>query len=378
MHKPTLQIVPYGPEHVAAVVAFNRRLREGSIERFQLPEAMPIAHPLQGKLNQTSQEQFLVLENGSAVRGGYTLNCGIALVEGQLRAYGFLQLPLSEGIINPSYNLIGLAILKDALRRSELLFGLGMGGFEHPLPRMFKILGAEVRGVPFFFRVCRARKFLRQSVALRASPARRWLADVAAATFTGEIGLRALNLFTSRGAPSSRQYEFELVPRFEGWCDRIWDETAAQYSFICLRDAETLNYLYGRNLHLPVSRLRVSLGGESVGWAVVIAADLREHNHFPFLRLGTIVDCLATPGKEDLVIAAATRFLEQQKVDLIVSNQMHAAWGAGMTRCGFLRYQTNFLFAAPRPLYGLLRASDEAMARVHLNRGDGDGPYNLF
>jgi hypothetical protein len=136
--------------------------------------------------------------------------------------------------------------------------------------------------------------------------------------------------------------------------------------------------LYGRNLHLPVSRLRVSLGGESFGWAVVIAADLREHNHFPFLRLGTIVDCLATPGKEDLVIAAATRFLEQQKVDLIVSNQMHAAWGAGMTRCGFLRYQTNFLFAAPRPLYGLLRASDEAMARVHLNRGDGDGPYNLF
>src|SRR3954468_6459561 len=149
--KSTMQIVPYAPEHVPAVVAFNQRLKAGGDDRFHLQETPPNGDSLHNKFNQISQEQYLVVEDGATVRGGYTLNRGIAMVEGSPRQYGFLQIPLSEGIVDPAYKSVGTRLLMDAHKKSEFLFALGMGGVEQPLPRLLKALGAEVRDVPFFF-----------------------------------------------------------------------------------------------------------------------------------------------------------------------------------------------------------------------------------
>jgi hypothetical protein len=70
------------------------------------------------------------------------------------------------------------------------------------------------------------------------------------------------------------------------------------------------------------------------------------------------------------------RCLRDRGVDLIVSNQMSAAWVQGLEHNGFRRGPSNFLFGASKPLLRLLQ-SDSQLADSHLNRGDGDGPINL-
>ena len=77
------------------------------------------------------------------------------------------------------------------------------------------------------------------------------------------------------------------------------------------------------------------------------------------------------------VVCAATRYLRAQNVDLIVSNQSHAAWGVGFRRAGFFRGPSNFIFAVSRDLADLLDRKGVRNDALHVNRGDGDGPINL-
>src|ERR1700691_4353932 len=118
------------PDHVPLVKALNERLRAGGVTH-QLS-----ANPDEGEVSRGAWEgvvlQNYVAADGDFVRGGYTLIWQNALVGGQIRRLAFLQIPLSEGIIERKYASLGLLLLKDAMRRAPLLFGLGMGGFALP------------------------------------------------------------------------------------------------------------------------------------------------------------------------------------------------------------------------------------------------------
>jgi hypothetical protein len=104
---------------------------------------------------------------------------------------------------------------------------------------------------------------------------------------------------------------------------------------------------------------------------------MRDNKHFGNLRVGSIVDCLALAEQASGVVRAATRALEVRGVDLIVSNQSHAAWRAALQSAGFLRVPSNFRFAASPELAKLLDPLPTTMAHIHLNWGDGDGPVPL-
>jgi hypothetical protein len=64
-------------------------------------------------------------------------------------------------------------------------------------------------------------------------------------------------------------------------------------------------------------------------------------------------------------------------VDLIVSNQSHAAWCAALRRAGFLQGPSNFLFSASKELAKLLDPLPANIAHIHFTRGDGDGSVSL-
>jgi hypothetical protein len=65
-------------------------------------------------------------------------------------------------------------------------------------------------------------------------------------------------------------------------------------------------------------------------------------------------------------------------MDLIVSNQSHGLWGRALSRSGFWSAQSNFIFAAGKPLAALLQPFAETQARFHFTRADGDGlPRNF-
>ncbi len=372
-----LRIERFTGDHIPAVRAFNQRLREGGMELHRSPESPDCQLPLRGNHNEQWAEKFVAVD-GEYVHGSYTLIHNRFRLGGEIHDVPFLQLPLSEGAVNPKYGSVGLALLQDVFHRAPLVYGLGMGGMDRPLPRLLKILGAQLRPVPFYFRVCRAGRFLRRMPPLRRSPLRRLAADIAAFSLLGALGVGLVNAWNARRMPRASSVQAETVQRFEAWCDEIWFSASGNYSFAAVRDAQTLNYLYGDSAS-PFIRLRISVGGRPIGWAVVLAAPLKEsHNYFPGMTLGSIVDCFALPGNEPAVVMAASRFLQHQKVDLIVSNQMAQVWRDAMRVCGYMSYQSNMIFAAPKGLWSELRKADPELKAAHLTRGDGDGPYNLY
>jgi hypothetical protein len=146
----------------------------------------------------------------------------------------------------------------------------------------------------------------------------------------------------------------------------VWSESCGAYETVAGRDATTLDAFYaGRD----VIRLKVG----SAGWAVVLDTQMCRDKYFGDMRVGSIADCLAAPADAAVVMKAAVRFLEQRRVDLIVSNQLHPAWVEGLESAGFRRGPSNFVFAASKKLAELIPAG----AGVHINRGDGDGPIHL-
>jgi len=110
---------------------------------------------------------------------------------------------------------------------------------------------------------------------------------------------------------------------------------------------------------------------------VMLDTRMERHKQFGAMRVGSIVDCMARPEDAGEVMAAAADVLLGRGTDIIVSNQLHHAWGKALKRAGFLSGPTNFLFAVSKPLASLLQPVDAGQIDMHMNRGDGDGPINL-
>jgi hypothetical protein len=102
-----------------------------------------------------------------------------------------------------------------------------------------------------------------------------------------------------------------------------------------------------------------------------------DHRQFGAMQLGSVVDCLALPGEEQTVVTEATRYLRQLGSDLIVTNQLHEAWCGAFRKYGYLSGPSNFVFAASPALAGRLQPFPASVTRVHMTRGDGDGPIHL-
>jgi hypothetical protein len=297
------------------------------------------------------------------VRGGYILRRQRFSAAGATIPAAHYRLPLSEGIVNRAYATLGLSMVRDALAREPRLYALGMGGWDKPLPQMLKRLRWKMCEVPFHFKVVHPVRFLRHIRAIRTSHLRRAALDAAAFTGAGWLGMKALGL--TRRLPSG---PYTLEPGFSPWADKVWTRSQHEYALLVERDAATLDQLYPSS---DARFLRVHAVG---GWAVLLDTWMQDHKQFGDMRLGSIVDCLAPPECATDVIRAAAGVLEQRGVDLIVSNQLHAAWSRALLENGFRTGPSNYLFALSP---GLVEAAAGANHnQCHINRGDGD-PIHL-
>lgn len=368
-----ITIQPYTEDWIPAVKAFNTRLAAGGIDpAFHFHEtSIP---PWLPKLSdsRTYQEFYLAVDKNE-VRGAFILKFQDFFLRGDTRTVVYYHLPVSEGIVNKAYSSVGVHMLRAALKAQPLLYCLGMGGFDLPLPQMLKAMGWSLCEVPFAFRVNHAANFLRQIAPLRQSKALRFIGNLAAVTGAGWTGINMLQKRYS----SARQPDIaaELVDSFEGWADELWQQTRSQYSMIAGRDRATLNILYP--LGKDFFRLKISRGDRMIGWAVVLDTQMKNNKYFGNMRVGSIADCLAAPEDAVAVVQAATEFLQERDVDLVVSNQLHSAWVNGMKARGFLDGPSNFIFAASKPLAEIIGPLDANKHNLHFTRGDGDGPVNL-
>src|SRR6202161_1612429 len=195
-------IQPYRAEHEAAVQEFNLRLKAAGADpdlvffRSAQPPWLPHAEG-----SELYQEFFVALDDG-VVRGGYALKQqNFSFADGSVRRVAYYHHPLSEGIVNKSYAVVGSLLLKHAMNRSPLLYCLGMGGYDRPLPKMLVRLGWAHCLVPFYFRVVNPGRFLRNMHTLRSSPLRKIAMDLAAYSGAGWAGSKLFQAYRAMLAP---------------------------------------------------------------------------------------------------------------------------------------------------------------------------------
>lgn len=368
-------IVEYTEQMIDAVVQFNRRLKSGGVET-----AFPTSHvpPLLPRIaaRRLFQEYCLAVDEDSAVRGGYILKHQDFFIGGRTVSIADFQLPLSEGIVNSAFPQVGVQLLLDAQTRQPLLFGLGMGAEDEALPRLLKAAGWVMSLVPFYFRIVRPFAFLRNISYLRHSALKRVALDVLAFSGLGWSAVKGLQALRYRPAAPDNTVDVQPVDEFHDWADDLWERCKPQYRMSAVRDSEVLQILYPKD-EKKFSRLKLTRRQQVIGWAVLLDTRLCSHKQFGNMRLGSIVDCFSSPEDAGTVINAARRLLEERGVDLIVSNQSHAAWCRALGASGFMRGPSNFIFTTSRKLTELLETAQIGTDDVHLNRGDGDGPINL-
>ena len=369
-----ISVQPYREEHESAVKAFNQRLRAGTSD----PNLVfyERSHPswLPRQEGSPLYNQYFVAVDKGVVRGAYALKYEQFFVAGQGEyTVACYHHPLSEGIVNRNYFAVGSRLLRDAIWREPMLYALGMGGFDRPLPKMLKLMGWNLTPVPFYFRIVHPYRFLRQMTFLRDSPWRRWLMDFAAFSGTGWAALTALQNAKQLTARRMMRFETWQVDEFPVWADTLWLETKDTYQLASVRNHQTITRLYpSSDKHL--AKLCVSRQGKPVGWAVV--GERRKDPKYGTLRVGSIVDCWAHSENALPVILAATQQLEQRGMDLIVSNQSHHDWCRALEQCGFFRGESNFVFGTSKKHSALLQQRESC--RFHVTRANGDGlPRNF-
>ncbi len=372
----SLTIQPYRPEHEPAVAEFNQRLgtagEDANMVFYKSSEPRWLPRTATSRIY---NEFFIALDNG-VVRGGYALKTqAFVFPDGQLRTIGYYHHPLSEGIINKAYAAVGMLLLRDAMQRSPLLYCLGMGGYDRPLPQMLLRLGWTHCPVPFFFRVLSPAKFLRQMQTLRESSSRRLAMDLAALTGAGSLASTLFQGYRRLTAPETKPFEASEVQVFCEETQALWDQARQTCTLTALRDSETLSTLYPPS-ETHLTRIQVQHEGKLIGWAVV--GERRKDAKYGTMRVGSVVDCFALPGEPLPVVRAATVKLAQQGFDLILTNQSHENWCEAFKAAGYLTGPSNFLFAASKKLAELLAPFDQVRPHMHFTRADGDGlPKNF-
>lgn len=369
-----LRVEPFTQPWIPAVQAFNQRLAAGGAG-WRFPEE-PRPDWLPEEPGSDVFQKLILLLEDETVRGAYVIKHQSVSLRGKIHRAGNLYMPLSEGTIDRAYSLVGARIFSDAVRREPLLFALGLGGGSAQITGLVRALGWQLRPVPFFFKVIHPYRFLRELRYLRTSPLRARLMDLAAFSGAGWAGATATNALLNRRPRGKGPFDVQTVDRFGSWVDDLWRDCAGRYSFAAVRTSAVLNRVYppGR---AGLLRLRITRAGETIGYAVVLDEQSLPYEALGNMRVGTLMDGLALPEHAEPVVWLAGRVLEDRGVDVILTNQSHAAWGSASRRAGFIQGPSNCLFAAARPLADLIREADPQGRELHLTRGDGDWPWGV-
>ncbi|MCB1203784.1 MAG: hypothetical protein KDN18_05965 [Verrucomicrobiae bacterium] len=320
------------------------------------------------------RECFLAVEGGE-VRGGFVLRKQDFILDGQVRTACNYQGPISEGIWDRRFALLGVQMLRAALRQEPLLYCLGMGNREQPLPKLLSAAGWPITEVPFRFKVVESGAFLREMRVFKKNRLLKWLSQAGRFSGLGQAGIAAYQGIRG-GWNREAGLKVSIVHEFGDWCDGIWTESREANRFTAVRDRNSQNCLFvrfpGKNLIL-----RMENSERVVGWAVVRATQMEGDKYFGNLRVGSLVDCMCLNGSERDVIDGAERTLRGLGCQLILSNQTQDAWLAGMDRNGWLSGPSNFLISLSPQLAKLVGDFSESLGRLHFNRADGDGPIHL-
>lgn len=372
----SIRIVPLSKDLSAAVVAFNQRMRAaGSPWGFYADSE---SEWIPKRPDQTVwREYYVALDDQGAVRGGFVLKPQDWWIHTQTKVVTDWQGPFSEGSVNPQHASLAVRLIRDMVSKRPALYSWGHGGAEQPMVKILRKMNWLLHETPFCLLVLRPARFLRFNALLRETAFRRTALDILAFTGAGAVGfwlLHGLLRLKMRRRSHATGVEFT---EFGEWADNLWETCKNRYAAIAVRDAASMNVLAPSHGWPPVIRLRVERSGTTIGWALVMATQMRGDARFGDLFVGSIVDCFSDPNDTGDVILAATEDLRRRGVDIIVSNQSHPAWIRGFRENGYLAVERRRLFVASPELRRMLEPFAETAQGLHLTNMDGHGPHGL-
>ena len=352
---------------------FNKEL-EGNGIGFRLP--VPTSRSLHTK-DFIFERKFILTENKTTVRAGYTLKYQWFKVNDTLIQIGSCHNPVTAGLFNKKYNICGVLLLHDAQKKNTNLFCLGMGGYSEALPKLLKGLNWNLRTVPFFFKVCNPRPFLNNIRYLKRTKLKSFIIMLAANFGLGWLCLKMIFLFVSLFHIRFKKEPYivtEEIEIFDQDLDFVWQKAKEYNSFIAVRNCNYLKTLYSDKKFI---KLKFFDNNKIVGWSISLCTKLNDHKQFGHMKLGSIVDCLSLKGYEKSIISKTSEMLKKKEVDLIVSNQSHIFWKNAFKMNSFINGPSNFIFGSSRDLSNKLVEDIKLKDCMHITRGDGDGPINL-
>lgn len=365
------------PDDGAKVEAFNERLAAaGRSHRLSLD--VPF-RTMRHREDSPITVEKLFCFSGDEIRGGVTVKRMMFRVDGRSEEVGLYLYPLSEGVVNPEFTMVGLMIQKELLRRHPLMYALGA---LHTTPAQLRSrMGWHVVPVPFHFGVLRAYSFLRRMGEVRGQRSLRFLCNVAACSGGASLGLALFRLFQRiRGrTPSLNGISTHRFDSWGEWADDIWNRVCDCYAFIGDRSTAALESLYPEgHKHLIKLCFTNDETKQPIGWAVVTVAKFENHKRFGNATLGAIVDMLAAPQDAYSVVSGALRVIQQAQADVVIVNHSDSRWNAAIEQAGLISWKTNqYLFLSPS-LKQRFEPLNDCESRFFLTRGDGHGPTRLW
>jgi hypothetical protein len=214
---------------------------------------------------------------------------------------------------------------------------------------------------------------------LRRSSLRRVAGTLAAFSGVGSAGWRAYSMFKAREYRKATPLPTATPTRIHQWGEwatEIWQKARVDCTLGAIREANNLEAMYPPSDDRTVC-VRLAGEGGTVGWCVLFATQMHNSNHFGNLKVGTVLDLQCIPGHEQSAVITARKWLRNENVDLVITNQLHRGWQAAFGASGFIQGPSNYLFAAAPALIRAAGGEVDDLQRAHITRGDGDGRIHL-
>ena len=360
-------------DNAGLIHVFNKDL-----EDHKIGFGLPVPTSRYSRTNDFIQERnFILTENKTTVRAGYTLKSQWFKVNDSLLQIGYYYRPVSAGLFNKKYNICGVLLVNDAQKRYPNIFSLGMGGISEALPKLLKSLNWKLQKVPFFFKVLNPNSFLKNIRYFKNTKLKSFFIMLMMYSGLGWLFIKFIfqvsTLFNFR---LKKEYNLTVkeMEVFDQELDLVWENSKQYNSFAAVRNCEYLKMLYADKRFI---KLKFIDNNKIVGWSISLCTKLDNHKYFGHMRLGSIVDCLSLKGYEKSIICKTSKVLKYKEADLIVSNQSHIFWKNALKMNSFINGPSNYIFALSKILSDKLLDDKKSKDYIHLTRGDGDGPINL-
>lgn len=366
-----LVILPSATDLLPAVKAFNGRLEAGGSPWRFYDTVKPDWLGGAGGGAATRVHFLAVDEEHRKVHGGFVLKQQIFLLDGEEVLIGNTQGPVSEGVVDPRFGSLGAILLREALALQPLQIGWGSTERKADL---LASAGWVSHRIPILLHVVDAAAVLRRSAVLRRRAPLACIAEFAAATGLGALGVRVGQGLIGLSLQARPRWLVTEEAEFGAWADEVWEAARGAYGFAAVRDRAALQAVMPAGQWPDAILIKVETDDGLAGWAALRDRRLSGDPLFGDLRVGSVIDMLAKPGCERVVAAAAAQSLRGRGVELIGTVVSHNAWIAAFRREGFivLPRRRNLSFS---PELARTAGDFKTVARrAHLTLIDGDGP----